>query len=141
MNTYMNVNSPSHPLTTSFTHTLSCPPLAHTIVYTQICHAEFFAHNSVTHHLCLTPSFTHHLRNTASLKTHTHSFGTHTTFLTHHLSDTSLPDTTASHVICHTSLPHTICHTRHLSHKTLSHTALSHTFLSHRTLWHTIFYT
>ena len=41
---------------TFITCTLSCPTLPYTIVDTQ---TAFFAHNSVTHHFCLTPSFTH----------------------------------------------------------------------------------
>ena len=86
----------------------------------------------VTHHLCHTPSFTHHfvthllshtIFDTSSFKTLSHSI-----FVTRHLS----------HTLFHTQLCHTpsLTHPHHLSHTTLSPTifdtqSFTHNFVTH----------
>ena len=91
-------------------------------------------------HLCHTPSFTHTIFVTHHLSHTTLShtlFHTHTHHLSHSLSHTpSFTHNFVTHHLCHTpsfthTIFHTLFHTHHLSHTTLSHTIFVTHHLSH----------
>ena len=104
----------------------------------QAWHLWHWAGSGVTHHLCHTPSFTHHFVTRHLSHTLFHTQLCHTPSLTHHLSHTTL-----SSIICDTPSFTQNFVTHHpwpstLSHTTLSPPSLTH-HLSHTTLSHTIF--
>ena len=96
----------------------------------------FRTHNSVTHHLCLTPSFTNfcHMKSLSHILfvtrhlSNTHSFGRHN--LGHTPSIRHKFARHASHVICHTPFA---THTHNLAHTPLFHApSLTHNFVTHQ---------